>query len=453
MVRLITLSAVLAFATPNEAVKIVAESEDMTHLSFDEWMQRHGRSYSNSTGEYHMRKEVFETAKKAAILHNSRSDRLWNQALNKYADRTDEELAAKLGWRPIATSDKGVAFAQEAESSFGPDDKKDKKEKKALPESVDWSHLKVAQRIPDQGRCGSCWAVAATQVLNAHHEIRTGQQKYYSAQEMLECTPNPRNCGGNGGCRGATVELGYSWVMKNGLSEEKDVPYKATDEFCGVRPRPTSLLQESSSLRGALSSGMRLSGFEVLPKNKEEPLRRAVTSGPVAVSAAAGGWFRYHSGIFNSCNNVINHAVTLYGYGTDNGQPYWLVRNSWGSDWGEKGFVRIVRHFQEDEYCGIDKEPEKGVDCPGGPKEVTVCGNCGILYDSVVPIYNQGDKEIIPTRITQDGAVAEKEEALPASDDKNFPVSPPKKDAKKDEKKPLPKADDKDFPVSPTKKQ
>ncbi|CAK9049332.1 Vignain (Bean endopeptidase) (Cysteine proteinase EP-C1) [Durusdinium trenchii] len=241
------------------------------------------------------------------------------------------------------------------------------------------------QEIVDQGACGSCWAVSATTVLNAHSEIHRKRVRRFSTQEMINCVPNPQECGGQGGCQGATVELGIAWAVQNGLSEEQQLPYTAADGHC----QKTSFL-ENKGLRGSVMGGASfgLAGFHVLPSNKEEPLARALAElGPVAVSVAANNWFNYYNGVFDDCDNIVNHAVTLYGYGKQGADKYWLVKNSWGPDWGENGFIRILRHSSEDTFCGMDTDPSKGVACKGGPKEVEVCGTCGILYDSVVPRF------------------------------------------------------------------
>jgi len=124
-------------------------------------------------------------------------------------------------------------------------------------------------------------------------------------------------------------------------------------------------------------------------------MRAVVEHGPVAVSVAASGWSSYMQGIFDHCNvdAVIDHAVTLIGYGRDDdlGEKFWLIQNSWGGDWGEHGRVRILRRDSDETECGVDRQPEVGTACDGGPTEVPVCGMCGILYDSVVPHFAKSD--------------------------------------------------------------
>jgi hypothetical protein len=130
-----------------------------------------------------------------------------------------------------------------------------------------------------------------------------------------------------------------------------------------------------------------LTGFTTLPTNKYMPLIEALMQGPVGITVAASGWSSYSSGVFNDCDPTVNHAVLLMGYGKDDSAKYYLIRNSWGDTWGENGFIRLMRTDDEDSVCSTDHSPKDGVACDGGPSQVTVCGTCGILYDSVVPTF------------------------------------------------------------------
>merc|ERR1719247_3975122 len=105
----------------------------------------------------------------------------------------------------------------------------------------------------------------------------------------------------------------------------------------------------------------------------------------------------YKAGVFDSCvkDSIVDHAVTLYGFDTEGGKKYWLIRNSWGGDWGESGFIRLLRHENEGQWCGTDNDPQKGIACEGETAPVTVCGTCGVLYDSVVPCFEGGKSSAI----------------------------------------------------------
>lgn len=127
--------------------------------------------------------------------------------------------------------------------------------------------------------------------------------------------------------------------------------------------------------------------YETLKKNHFGPLLEAVTKGPVGISVGTTGWQDYDGGVLgcsSSPNTVIGHAVLLVGYGkTKTGKRFWKVRNSWGSQWGEHGYVRLLMRENEHTFCGTNKDPHAGTGCDGGPSVVPVCGTCGILFDSV----------------------------------------------------------------------
>lgn len=235
----------------------------------------------------------------------------------------------------------------------------------------------------------------------------------FSVQQIISCTPNPNECGGTGGCQGATAELAMDYVFKYGCKTEEEVPYTAQDSTC-----PHSLLQDGSvdepaelakhTASSAASLGM--VGWTKLPENKVNPLKLAlVTKGPVGVSISAGySWNQYAGGVLDDCpiDAIIDHAVVLIGYGASKpsssfasmggsdeaaGLKFWHLQNSWGTDWGEKGYLRMLRRDDDDEegkQCGIDTDPLIGSGCKGGPPSVRVCGTCGLLYDTVIPHFS-----------------------------------------------------------------
>jgi cathepsin L len=282
-----------------------------------------------------------------------------------------------------------------------------------LPKDFTWKgQLNAMEDVLDQGACGSCWAVASAVVLRAHAELYQ-KDRTFSAEQIVACTPNPKQCGGSGGCGGATAELAMDYVAKVGLVTEDDLEYTGSPSQCpsdmqmkatGLEeaslaslPKKVSALPDVTVREGG-GSKFGMTGWRKLPENKVEPLMLALyEQGPVAVSVAAGDeWSMYLSGIMDACPKeaVINHAVVLTGYGEEGENKYWQIQNSWGTYWGEGGFVRMLRHDMDEEgdYCGWDQSPEQGTACQGGPKQVWVCGSCGILYDSVVPKFSLGDE-------------------------------------------------------------
>lgn len=375
-------SSLHALAAATATFLASADAADPVSDAFDQFLQEQDRAYTKGSAEHSERFAVFSLRLAAIEGHNSDPHRTWTAGVNHFTDRSDSELASVLGYKPAGRTGDSDPSPQAAVVG-------ELAQRGTAQQLVDWRNLTIASQIPDQGSCGSCWAVTTASVLDAHHEIYIGTAKRFSAQEIVSCVQNPKHCGGKGGCDGATVELGMDYALKSGLSTMTETPYKGDDTPCGSLQMP--VLAEASEV-GAGGHAFGLVGWRKLPDNQEMPLVRAVVEqGPVAVSVAASHWFSYKAGIFSGCPKdvVVDHAVTLYGIGQDGERKYWLIRNSWGGSWGEKGFIRMVRTESEDTYCGWDNDPAKGTGCDGGPSRARVCGTCGILFDSVVPTFNK----------------------------------------------------------------
>jgi len=243
-----------------------------------------------------------------------------------------------------------------------------------------WRNQSVVTSVKDQGDCGSCWTFGTVETIESHWAIATGKLTALSEQQVLDCTPNPDQCGGTGGCNGGTGELAMAQIIKTGgLQSEWTYPYIS---YFGKN----DTCQFSSSY-----SMVRLASYTTLPSNMYAPVLTAIAElGPMIISVEASHWVNYESGVFNGCNQTnpdLDHNVQLVGYGTD---PiygdYWLVRNSWSPMFGENGYIRLRRSPSEQTECGTDINPSDGDGCKNGPPTVTVCGTCGILYDVCYPI-------------------------------------------------------------------
>jgi len=373
-------------AGADDAFKRDSEDEN----DFLKYVSEFGRTYMPGSAEYVERLTLFRQRKAEVDEQNSKAGRLWTAGINDLSDLRHTELQQLLGRiRPrknYADASKSISLRQDTNSSQAMD-----------TECTKWNDLRAVQQIKSQGGCGSCWAFAAATVLEAHAEIAE-KPRTFSTQELVDCVENPHNCGGSGGCSGATVELALDYVTKNALATSEADPYHAHGEWCSKpnRKREPSIevLNTPKVHTAMLSDPSRtfgMVGWERLPENKYEPLLHAVSQrGPVAISVAASRWFAYKFGIFNRCwSVVINHAVVLVGYGQEMGTKYWLVQNSWGYRWGEAGKIRILRKDNDENDCDTDYQPEVGTGCDGGPSSVRVCGPCGILYDSALPHFKK----------------------------------------------------------------
>lgn len=359
---------------------------------FDVYIKEYGREYENASPEYVKRRALFQRRFNNVQAHNAKAGRRWEAIAGIFADRTDAERAAVRGWRRSGDSTTQGGAMRPGFAAGASLLALEAEPKVPVPKAVDYRFLQTASKVLDQGMCGSCWAATTATVLEAHYELHHGVPRSMSVQEILSCTPNPHECGGQGGCQGATVELGMQWALKNSVSEEDQVPYEAQDTDC-ARKSPDEEINLDVRLDKMQNKGLEIGlvGWQtVMPKNKAEPLMRAVIDwGPAAISVAGDAWHEYGGGIFDGCPKdvIVDHAVTLYGFGEEDQSKYWLIRNTWGPDWGENGYIRVLRHDDGESYCGTDTDNQQGVGCKNDPETVEVCGMCGMFSDSVVPHF------------------------------------------------------------------
>jgi cathepsin L len=224
--------------------------------------------------------------------------------------------------------------------------------------------------------------------------LATGLLFNLSPEQIAMCAPNPNHCGGTGGCEGATAEIAFDYLSgSTGLFEEFQYPYTSYygKDFDCLSPVDTNPV-------------VKINGYVQLPANNYTALMNAVASvGPVSISVDAD-WGAYESGVFDGCNQAnpdIDHAVVLVGYGEENGSKYWLVRNSWAPSWGEKGYIRLARDSNDESNCGQDTTPQDGTACTGETDPVTVCGTCGVLFDSAYPLNPEAGSPSVG--VTDDG--------------------------------------------------
>lgn len=338
----------------------------LDQYTFEQYCNDFQKSYTPQ--EAKTRKQIFETRIRENKRHNSNPSKTWKVGVNKFTDQTTDEMNAVLGGKVSLPSQKRV-------------DVKALKEVKGMEfvaPSIDWRTKGVISPVKDQGKCGSCWAFAAAETAESYYALKHKNLPILSEQQLLDCTPNPHKCGGEGGCKGATVELAYNRAMEmNGLASGWTYGYNSYfgDAYkCNLtRSAPVA----------------KITNFVNLPQNENAPiLNHLLNHGPLAVSVDARGWHFYEGGVYDGCNQTvpdINHAVQLVGVGTDPKHgDYWLLRNSWTHNWGENGYIRLRRtSFKR---CGIDKTPEHGDGCEGGPPEIVVCGTCGMDYNAIYPI-------------------------------------------------------------------
>mmetsp|Transcript_41966 Transcript_41966/g.100003 ORF Transcript_41966/g.100003 Transcript_41966/m.100003 type:complete len:405 (+) Transcript_41966:65-1279(+) len=366
--------------------QVELSKEDIDRQDYQDFRAKHRKDQTEDALSYGERFQLYRERKAFVDKHNARNGITWTAAVNVFADYSDAEFKALLGHRRLGKWWEASPMGSLQQASVV------RREGQDLAASVDWrQNLVSTNYVKQQGACGSCWAVAAAGALEIHAEIAMKKEKKHSSQvprnvsfkQLVDCTPNPEHCGGDGGCQGATSELAFEYASRHGLHDAK--------HYSGNINRG----EDCKAASKKSPPYMQLHGYVRLETNKLKPLMEALANvGPVSVSVDAADWNMYGGGIFNDCkrDSIVNHAVLAVGYGHDpkSGLNYWLIRNSWGRDWGEQGFVRLQRHDGDDSdwdagYCGFDTDPKQGTGCDGGPSTIPVCGMCGVLSDSSYP--------------------------------------------------------------------
>jgi len=366
----------------NKVDKPLNKVDKLKTYQFADFVRQFKRSWQPGTAEWKQREDIFKKNLQTIIAHHSGPAQPWSKDVNKFMDYTEQEFKKLLGHKPGKRGMAPGSLLQTGKKEPAPLNMSFV----TLPVTHDWrSKLAMSGKFArDQGACGSCWAFAAVQALEGHLEIQHGKSSKLSAQFLVSCMPNELHCGGTGGCDGATANLAFDYIKEFGIPAEQHWPY-------------TSFSGRDGTCNPALKANrhVNIQDWVHLPENKDGPLAQALYQhGPVVVSVDGNPWSLYSSGIFAGCNRnaIINHAVVAEGFGeelhasTKKLHKYYLIKNSWGNDWGENGYIRLERFEDDNAYCGIDNKPEEGNGCDGGPREIPVCGMCGVTSDSSFPM-------------------------------------------------------------------
>jgi KDEL-tailed cysteine endopeptidase len=210
------------------------------------------------------------------------------------------------------------------------------------PPRIDWREEGAVTDVKDQGQCGSCWAFSSTGAIEGLLAIKKGILTDLSEQELIDCATGKTY--GSDGCNGGQMEGGFKYAINYGLCSFDSYPYEGVQGAC--KKCNSTFFPEDCR--------------DVAP-NDEVSLRVAVSRQPVAVAIEADTrYFQFYSGgILNStdCGTNLDHGVLAVGYGEENGQNYWLVKNSWSANWGENGYVRIASGGKGSGICGIAANP------------------------------------------------------------------------------------------------
>ena len=308
----LALLPLVASLTPQE------KEDQKAFKKFQKFMKKYNKHYS-SIQEYMARFNIFRQSLK------QKKNGLYKKGITQFSDLTENEFRRKylnLNINILNT----LQYTEVQHTISG-----------EAPEAFNWVDQKALGAVKNQGSCGSCWAFSTVGNLEGLYYIKYGESKRFSEQQLVDCDDKDE------GCNGGLMENTFEWIKENGgVQLESDYPYKGRDQQCK---------QDKEKLVVKVDSFVKLDSVD------EEVIKEYLyKTGPLAIALNANPLQYYYGGIVDddekSCDpQGLNHGVVLVGYGSENGVDYWIVRNSWGASWGEKGYFRMLRGKGT---CGIN---------------------------------------------------------------------------------------------------
>jgi len=308
-------------------------------VSWEEWKSHFNMEFKKLE-EIH-RKKIFLENVNTILKHNAEGHN-WRMGVNQFTHLSPDEWAAKY------TNNTFVHKPAPGGPTL--------LDVSAPLASVDWRGKAVTD-IKNQGSCGSCWAFSTTGSLEGAWQIKTGNLVSLSEEQLVQCDRSHDQ-----GCNGGLMDYAFTYIEQaGGITDETDYPYTSGGGTRGTCKR---------SIPAAVAT---VSGYKDVTPDSAVQLQAAIALGPVsiAVEADKSAWQSYRSGIMDSesCGTRLDHGVLAVGYNTQEG--YWIVKNSWGTSWGESGYIRLgISSRSSHGICGLLQQPSYPIagDSPGpGP--------------------------------------------------------------------------------------
>lgn len=317
------VACVAVFAVNTLTMKPTALYQAFTaeDTEFMKYVSEYGKSYGTKE-EYEFRSQQFKQNLIAISMHNQQNDVTYQLGLNHFADWTQQEYKALLGYKPLK---KGINAVEILDDS------------KAQP--IDWRQEGAVNAVKNQGSCGSCWAFSTVAAVEGAYAIQFKELLSLSEQQLVDCSKENEN----NGCNGGLMDDAFEHLKKNALETEADYPYVGRDQTC-----------KETAAKGKV----KVTSYKDVPEGDQDQLVAALQKGPVSVAIEADklAFQFYKGGILDgtACGQELDHGVAAVGYGEENGKGYFIVRNSWGASWGEQGYIRIAKNDSiKGGVCGI----------------------------------------------------------------------------------------------------
>ena len=279
--------------------------------------------------EFNTRLTYFSIVDQFIEEHNA-EDHPYTLGHNQFSDWSRTEYTSMLGYKSEPHVYRNVTIYDESMNAM----------------TVDWRAKGAVTPVKDQGQCGSCWSFSATGALEGEHFIKTGKLLSFSEQQLVSCST------ANYGCNGGWQYKAFKYWETAKAETESVYPYVS-----GTGSVPACKYNAGSA------TAVNVSNYGFVTASNVSQMKAALQKQPLAVSIEADKMVfqTYSSGVLNStkCGTKLDHAVLAVGYGTDtaSGLDYWLVKNSWNTTWGDKGYIKLAI-VAGDGICGVQMEPE-----------------------------------------------------------------------------------------------
>jgi cysteine peptidase B len=294
---------------------------------FEEFKAQYGRKYANAKEEAARLRIFLENMKTAEKMQ--KLNPLATFGVNEFSDLSPEEFQVYHN---------GEAFFSARQKEIH--DIADLSDLPAADEKVDWREKGAVTRVKDQGQCGSCWAFSATGSIEGQWFVAGNPLTPVSEQELVSCDTLDH------ACQGGLMDRAWNWIVQyNGghIATEESYPYVS-----GTGRVP-------ACNKSAHPVGAMLTGYTDLPRDEKKMAQWVAKNGPLSIAIDATSFHTYKGGIITNCiGGRLNHGVLAVGYDETYSTPYWMVKNSWGERWGEKGYVRIMKGSNQ---CLLNQMP------------------------------------------------------------------------------------------------
>lgn len=299
-------------------------------IQFENWMIDHGFNFTEHV--YLNKLKTFIDNDKFIDYENNQNNS-YTLGHNIFSHLTHDEFKEMSLCHGLQTQSQNLRGESKSQLVFG--------NFQTVPTNVDWRTKNAVTPVKDQGSCGSCWSFSATGALEGIYSINTGELVSFSEQQLVDCDRL------DSGCNGGLMDNAFKWIKNNdGICAEEDYPYVS-----GTTSKNGNCESKCDNVPNTA-----ITSWTDVEENSKDALMLAISQQPVSVAIQADqvAFQFYKSGVFDSkCGTNLDHGVLAVGYDSSS-SPYWLVKNSWGSSWGEDGYIKLAMDVDQKEgQCGI----------------------------------------------------------------------------------------------------